>query len=209
MIKRRVKQYFNQNQSGFTIIESLMAVIVVGILMSAIAPAIALSVATRVQARRVELATQAARTYIDGVRSGTITPPSTTVERSSTQYFLHDVNPPTASAEGLASLHCVSLDETSGCSSTSSKDLVIQAVRSVTSTSTDADKGYRLGLRVYRADGFSDSGSLKASDRNTRQTQITFTGGLGDRKKPLVEMTTEITTAKTTFQDFCDRLGGC
>ncbi|MUL36941.1 hormogonium polysaccharide secretion pseudopilin HpsB [Gloeocapsopsis dulcis] len=205
MIKHRVKQYLAQNsQSGFTIIESLMAVIVVGILMSAIAPAIALSVATRVQARRVELASQAARTYIDGIRSGTITPPSTTIERSTTQYFLDSVDPPTASAAGLASLHCVSLDETSGCSSTSSKDLVIQAVRSVTSTSTDADKGYRLGLRVYRADAFSDSTALQKGTK-----QATFTGGLGDRKKPLVEMTTEITTAKTTFQDFCDRLGGC
>lgn len=204
MIKH-IKQYSAQNsQSGFTIVESLMAVIVVGILMSAIAPAIALSVATRVQARRVELATQAARTYIDGIRSGTIAPPNTTIVRSTTQYFLNSVDPPTASTAGLTSLHCVSLDDTLGCSSASSKDLVIQAVRSVTSTSTDADKGYRLGLRVYRADAFSDSNALQKGTK-----QATFTGGLGDRKKPLVEMTTEITTTRTTFQDFCNRLGGC
>jgi type II secretory pathway pseudopilin PulG len=38
--------------------------------MVGIAPVLVLSVATRVQARRVELGTQAARTYIDGVRSG-------------------------------------------------------------------------------------------------------------------------------------------
>ena len=63
-------------QSGFTIIESLLAILIVTALLVAIAPVIALSVATRVQARRVEQATQAARTYIDGVRSGKITPPS-------------------------------------------------------------------------------------------------------------------------------------
>jgi len=63
-------------QSGFTIIESLLAILIVTALLIAIAPVITLSVATRLQARRVEQATQAARTYIDGVRSGKIIPPS-------------------------------------------------------------------------------------------------------------------------------------
>jgi len=45
------------SQFGFTIVESLMAIVVVAILMTAISPVIILSVATRVQARRVELAT--------------------------------------------------------------------------------------------------------------------------------------------------------
>lgn len=66
-------------QSGFTLIESLLAIMIVSILMVGIAPVIVLSVATRVQARRVELGTQAARTYIDGVRSGKITIPKNTV----------------------------------------------------------------------------------------------------------------------------------
>jgi type II secretory pathway pseudopilin PulG len=44
--------------------------------MVAIAPAVVLSVGTRLQARRVELATQAARTYVDGVRSGSIATPN-------------------------------------------------------------------------------------------------------------------------------------
>lgn len=60
------------SQSGFTIIESLVAIIVVTILMIGLAPVITLSVATRVQAKRVELATQAARSYLDGVRTGAI-----------------------------------------------------------------------------------------------------------------------------------------
>lgn len=64
------------SQSGFTIIESLMAIIVVGILMTAVAPVIVFSVANRLQARRVELAAQAARTYIDGVKADSITPPN-------------------------------------------------------------------------------------------------------------------------------------
>jgi prepilin-type N-terminal cleavage/methylation domain-containing protein len=63
-------------QSGFTLIECLLAIIIVSVLMVAIAPAVVLSTATRLQARRVELATQAARTYVDGVRSGSIATPN-------------------------------------------------------------------------------------------------------------------------------------
>jgi prepilin-type N-terminal cleavage/methylation domain-containing protein len=62
----------NKNQSGFTLIECLLAIIVVAILLSAVAPVIVLSIATRLQARRVELASQASQTYIDGVRAGKI-----------------------------------------------------------------------------------------------------------------------------------------
>jgi hypothetical protein len=56
---------------------------------------------------------------------------------------------------------------------------------------------------VYRADGFaSDGGNLKIAPSK----QLTFTGKAGDRKAPLVEMTTEISNNVTTFNDFCDRL---
>lgn len=43
--------------------------------MVAVAPALVVASATRVQARRVELATQAAQTYIDALRAGKIPPP--------------------------------------------------------------------------------------------------------------------------------------
>jgi type II secretory pathway pseudopilin PulG len=49
-----------------------MAIIVVTVLMVAIGPVVAMSVAARVQARRVERASEAAKTYVDGVRSGAI-----------------------------------------------------------------------------------------------------------------------------------------
>ena len=83
MITRKMQQLSAQsNQSGFTIIESLMAVVVVSVLMAAIAPAIGISVATRVQAKRVEQASQAARAYVDGVKTGTIVAPTHTVTLS-------------------------------------------------------------------------------------------------------------------------------
>ena len=60
------------NSSGYTLLESLMALVVVGILITSVAPMLALTTASRVQARRVDLATQAQRAYIDGVRGGAL-----------------------------------------------------------------------------------------------------------------------------------------
>ena len=59
-------------ESGFSLIESLVAVAVVSILMVAIAPMVALSTSARINARRIDQATQAARSYVDAVRGGVI-----------------------------------------------------------------------------------------------------------------------------------------
>lgn len=197
------------NESGFTIIESLMAIIVVSILLAAIAPVIVLSVATRVQARRVELATDAARSYVDGIKSGTIIPPSI----SSTE--LKEVNAPTVGSLTCSpasttypycsvpatNLYCVDRDG-GGCTLNSANDLIVQAF-SYNPNTTAPENGYQLGLRVYRASGFnSNGGALKrAPDK-----QQTFTGGLGNLKTPLIEFTTEITSKSTSFSDLCNRL---
>jgi prepilin-type N-terminal cleavage/methylation domain-containing protein len=81
MIKRKQQQIIRPSgESGFTIIESLVAIIVAAILLAAIAPVIILSAATRVQARRVEQATQATKSFIDGVKTKSIDAPSKVIE---------------------------------------------------------------------------------------------------------------------------------
>jgi type II secretory pathway pseudopilin PulG len=77
-LKPRIKNKAQSPEAGYTIIESLVAMIMVAALMVAVAPVIVFSVGTRVQARRVELASQAARSYIDAVRSGELDPPTIT-----------------------------------------------------------------------------------------------------------------------------------
>ncbi|MCS6812812.1 MAG: hypothetical protein NZ772_04470 [Cyanobacteria bacterium] len=64
--------------TGFTLVEPLMALVVVSVLLVTTAPVMVLSVASRVRARQIELASQAARSYIDNLRSRSIDPPSTT-----------------------------------------------------------------------------------------------------------------------------------
>ncbi|BAZ25749.1 hypothetical protein NIES4073_66550 [Kalymmatonema gypsitolerans NIES-4073] len=211
------QQVSASSQSGFTIIESLVAIVVVGILLAAIAPVIVLSVATRVQARRVELATDAAKTYIDGVRSGAIPPPpitNTTTSFPPNAPSETTLNCPTANVycslptvpPSPYQLFCVNGD-TGGCTNNNSKDLIVQTF-GYNPTSSNAQDGYKLGLRVYRADAFENNITLKAlKDPEIKQAQ-TFTGGTGltSRQAPLVETTTEISNKVTTFSDFCARL---
>ena len=214
------------SQSGFTIIESLVALIVVALLLAAVSPVIVLATATRLQARRVELATQAARAYIDGVKAGTI-PDNTVIDVPLTaanstsnrtianqidQYLLGSVNPPT----GTSGLNCftASGNISTSCDSSSPNTtplFYIQAVRgavTVAGVASDPDKGqsYRLGVRVYRKDAFPGA---VASNNGTKTTQKTFTGGLGNRYAPLVEMTTDIVRSEPSYSGYCQRLGGC
>lgn len=229
MVKRK---YFQANQSfdesGFTIIESLMAIIVVAILLTAIAPVLVLSTATRVQARRIELATQAAKTFIDAVQSQTIStngitpitlqaatgvaPRKVSDTNKQADYLVNATNMPApANPTGKSSLYCyhsdgkLKLPTDSDCD-TANNLFFIQAAQIKVQNSTP-NEGYRLAIRVYRQDAFDGSEALLASTGTQNRKQQTFTGGLGQKKAPLVEMTTDIATKNTTFESLCRRLG--
>ena len=224
-IYRRYKQKISSNRSGFTIIESLVAIIVAGILMTAIAPTIVLSVATRVQARRVELAVDASKSYIDGVRGGTVTPPPLPANQSEDQLKAYDFSRYNAPQQGTltctannyctspqTNLYCIDGDADGSCSNTNSKDMIVQAFR-YNKSSIDPTVGFSLGVRVYRADAFKSGITLKAlkdkdSNNNNYKKQSTFTGGTGlkSNQTPLIEATTEISNGTTNFSNFCDRL---
>ncbi|MBE9004027.1 type II secretion system protein [Fortiea sp. LEGE XX443] len=211
------------NEGGFTIVESLVAIFVATILLAAIAPVITLSVATRVQSRRVELATQAAKAYIDTVRtqkiaappeSGTNTlsnnpaPTATgTLTCSASNSYCTAPTTPTTSA-----LYCVDFDSTNNCETNSLTDVVVQAFRynSNNSNSNPAITGYTLGLRVYRADAFKSSATLLKNTATSKVTQRTFTAGTGQRTAPVVEMTADISDIVPKYSDLCARFsGGC
>ncbi|NES19880.1 MAG: type II secretion system protein [Symploca sp. SIO3E6] len=197
------KKTTQPNQSGFTIIESLVAIIVISILMLGLSPVIFLSVAARVQSRRVERGTEVARTYIDGVRSGAI-PATNVVVGAATDRTLEAGPVPTAlnpvDWSDPGGLYCVDLDASGGCEAGSMNDMVVQGFR----TPGDADRGYLLGVRVYRAHAFSGGEPLQKG-----QTQSSFSGTLGNSKVPVVEMTTEIPPSgafQDNFSEWCARL---
>ncbi|MEG4492508.1 prepilin-type N-terminal cleavage/methylation domain-containing protein [Microcoleus sp. D3_18_C4] len=189
-------QKLKPQDSGYTIIESLVAMIVVSVLMIAIAPVMAYSVATRVQARRIELAAMAGRAYIDALRVGAIRPN----DAKSPVGFPTDTAAAPTSSSGL---YCVDTDG-GGCAS--SKDFYIQGVRPPnTGTTIPTDTGYNLIVRVYRADAFSSSGTL------TTTQQSVANSGLGNPKAPLVVMQSEIpptTGEASSYGSLCTRLQG-
>ncbi len=70
MITHRLKQHLlaNRTSDGLTLIECLVAIIMVALVVSAIAPALVISVATRVQSQKAEQALELAQSEIDKVR---------------------------------------------------------------------------------------------------------------------------------------------
>jgi prepilin-type N-terminal cleavage/methylation domain-containing protein len=228
LLGKILASYSKSRQKGFTIIESLVAIVVVSVLLAAIAPVIVLSVATRVQARRVEFATQAAKSYIDGVRTKQIEPPAPPTSDTPLKDIPAPTNPgslncaansyctttgttSTGTPPSPTNLYCIDLDglpssstETPKCESSSTTDMVVQVFRNKTSAT-----GYALGVRVYRANAFKSGITFKASKDNVKQQQ-TFTGGtgLGNQQAPLVEMSTDITDTVPSYSDLCNRLQG-
>ncbi|MEG4045003.1 prepilin-type N-terminal cleavage/methylation domain-containing protein [Microcoleus sp. Pol17_C1] len=191
MSKQRQQQNLPQSRdSGYTIIESLVAMIVVSVLMIAIAPVMAYSVATRVQARRIELATQAARAYIDALRTGAIKYPDTRFP---------------SSADTPTSANTLCIDLGAGCDPDSNKTLLVQGVLQNLSNPAPANPtttGYSLTVRVYRGDAFSSSGAMKTTQQSVANS------ALGDPKAPLVVMKTEIpaSTVPGSYGSLCSRI---
>jgi len=207
MTKRQQQQNLSQSRDGgYTIIESLVAMIVVSVLMIAIAPVMAFSVATRVQARRTELATQAARTYIDALRTGAIKPGVPGFPIAAPAGDLAGAPVPT-----VADTYCIDMDgDMAGgpCASSSSKDFRVQgAWLNQDATGSDpTSKGYQLLVRVYRADSFGSGVTLNPTPK-TAKKQSVVGSGLGDRTMPVVEMSTEIpATGDPSYRSISDRL---
>jgi len=204
---------------GVTLLESLVAMMVVGILMTAVAPLIALSAAARVQARRVDQATQAARGFLDKVAARTSAvnsssfPPQLIVPTTGcspgTAYTFDCVGAPGSpggiSAVDLGAINDVRVDGNgNGFSVFDPQDFVIQPMRN-DSTLSFAD-GFEAAVRVYRADAFapldgdpSQLGAtwdgqelLKGYEPACASAQIVFTASLGNRSCPLVFMKADI-----------------
>lgn len=213
-------------EGGYTIIESLVAMIMVAALMVAVAPIVVFSVGTRVQARRIELGAQAARSYIDSVRSGTAEGPGRSGEGQSVG--LDKENPPNPATSAtdidgcndgtycdeLANkrLYCVDGDGDGKCKKTSLTDMIVQAVSkggdgfekvvdgSAAPNTANYEMGYQMLVRVYRADAFLET-TLEAG---TQQSAVT--NAIGNRRLPLVEMITEIGPKEDSFNNLRDRL---
>lgn len=226
MIKRQPQQKASSSSdSGFTIIESLLGIVVVAILLAAISPVLVISTATRVQSRRIEKATQAANTFIDGVRTGSIEAPEAnkielpkvteTEPRTLEDNLITLGKMPAPTNANNPDLYFFKSDGTI-CQSFGSgncqkdpdrpfEEFFIQA-RQIIVEGSGTNDGYRLALRVYRGD-VDFNKALVASDNTTKKTASVVTGGLGNQQAPAVERTVDISNINTSFNALCQRFG--
>lgn len=229
-------KYLLSTQAGFSLIESLVAVVVVSILLAAIVPMVFLTTASRAQARRVDLATNAARSYIDGVRSGIINiiaPPNTLTAfpftqnlssgTSRSQYFQALPAPSNATVADLSLIPGTKVDTNgNGFSVDDPQDLVIQPMRSGPPDGSNLDKqGFIMAVRVYRADAFvADTANppnltgIKAGVTLQTGTNVTacpsgsrvFTSTNGSLTCPLVIMKVDIYPTGSTLDQIRGRI---
>jgi prepilin-type N-terminal cleavage/methylation domain-containing protein len=202
----------NGTVSGFTLLESLIAMVVVATLLTAIAPMLAITVAARTQALRVDRANQAARSYIDGVRSGQITIPArpTGVTETTKARELETV----AALTNWTSDSATRVDSNGNVFNVSDPaDLVIQAIRNgcastgCTDGTPASQRGFDIVVRVYRADAFDSSGAaIVTLQKNTPSS--TFTGTLGSKAAPLAVMASDATSNTTRLNNYNQRALG-
>ncbi|MBD2693193.1 type II secretion system protein [Anabaena catenula FACHB-362] len=222
----------NSKDDGFTIIESLVGMLVASLLVAAIAPMLLLSTATRLQSRRVEQGSQAAKSFIDGVRSGRVPVQSSdptpvqyiptsgfpiakhsaiatrTLENNIQDYLIDSSNmDPPISPTGLYCFQTDGVILPPNCSSDPNQknQFYIQASRIVVQDS-EANDGYRLAVRVYRKD-VDFSKTVVASTTTSKKTQTIVTNGLGNKQAPIIELAADVIKSNTTFIALCSRLG--
>ena len=197
---------------GFTLIESLVSIVVVSVLIVGIAPMMALTVASRVQARRIDQATQAARAYVDGVRGGAIPIPKKFAKPLPATPLKDGDFPATVLTIAYPSDNTdtgIRVDtNNNGFSVNDPQDLIIMPVRNngPLVTATDLDRlqkqGFEMIVRVYRADSFSGANP----PTQVTATESIFTNTNGARNYPLVVVRAEVVPSQSTRLDLEGRI---
>ena len=205
-LKLRLKRINNNySEQGLTLIETLMAIVVIAIVITASAPPILLAVATRIQNRRAEQSMQIAQQEVERVRlildQGSYTnselPPAASITNPDT---INTVDAPTAIC-------------TSSCTATQASrdgDFLVQIFRDpgitqagVGPNNSDQVVAFRMGVRVYSP--AAELGSL-----GTRLASLQMTNALGEQTRfPLAVIYADLARGDVTgtldsYRDFVD-----
>ena len=209
------------SESGYTLMEGLVAMIMVAALMSAVAPIIAYSVGTRVQARKVELAAQAARSYIDAVRLGKLDPPPSLASDQEISADALTTCPQTQGGllqycpDPLNKFYCVDNDDDDECTSDSLTDMMVYGAIDLNnigkkykdkidtnSPGKMQELGYRLQVKVYRANAFLNTVTLSNDGVPFTVNNSGLATRDGDKERPLFVTKTEMAPTKDLFQNY-------
>jgi type II secretory pathway pseudopilin PulG len=208
VITHRLKRYLSatRTSAGLTLIECLVAIVMVGLIGSAIAPALLISVATRVQSQKAEQALELAQSEIDKVRQimergeyekdGTSTLPEAAPFDGDDYKFDYDVakvNPPDKGEP----LDPGDYDYYPNAFQTQEVELngerfAVQVYRTPGKFGDDdVPVTFNLGVRVYDYDAVVNSDSLQ-----TKPAALSMVSSQGQRTdSPLVALYTTVTAS--------------
>jgi type II secretory pathway pseudopilin PulG len=208
VITHRLKRYLSatRTSAGLTLIECLVAIVMVGLIGSAIAPALLISVATRVQSQKAEQALELAQSEIDKVRQimergeyekdGTSTLPEAAPFDGDDYKFDYDVakvNPPDKGEP----LDPGDYDYYPEALQTKEVELngerfAVQVYRTPGKFGDDdVPVTFNLGVRVYDYDAVVNSDSLQ-----TKPAALSMVSSQGQRTdSPLVALYTTVTAS--------------
>ena len=185
------------NDQGLTLIECLVAIIMVGLVASAIAPALVISVATRVQSQKAEQALELAQSEIDRIRL--------TVERGQ---FTADELPLAVEIDNINAISDVAGPNFSSfaerptptqtrpvdINGDGSNNFAIQIFRSEGLALGDSPVAFAVGVRVYDFDSVDSDG---AGNLLREPASLRIVSGEGERgQRPLAALYTTVAVSE-------------
>ncbi len=194
-------------EAGLTLLECIIAILVVGIVGATIAPAMVVSVATRIQSQKAEQALQVAQGEVDQVRLlvergatvvGDLPPEVTgvtyeTIGNAGAPKTL--TGGPTTVPTAYTQARPVDID------GDGTNDFAVQMFRSplVNNASGEPIMAFGMGVRVYDIQAFTSGNTLSKDE-----AFLGFTSDSAERETgPLAVLYTTV-TASADGQSFCD-----
>lgn len=183
----------NSPESGVTLLEALVAMIIITITVSMMTPPIFMAVATRVSNRRTEQAMQLAQGEIERVRLlmlssdsyAAINPGLPPIDAAAQKDTIEQVGIPTSVC---AAAPCTSLQLVP----TSDPNFFYQTFREDGATVAAGDVvAFRMGVRVYGAEALDDNGVPRTTLR-TDTGPLKFTSGSSRNERPMATFYTEM-----------------
>lgn len=209
-------------QDGLTLIECLVAMIIITIVVAIITPPIFLAVGTRVNNRRTEQALQVAQGEIERVRLLMISNLSFQDIKDSLPPESPGASPTALQGVAAATTVCADGPPPATCSSPTALykipggDLYVQTFRdagasvprTVAGTTQDEIIAFNMGVRVYSQEALNASRTAPKGTLQVKEGSLNFTSGTKSRgAKPLVTLYTEMTRgterdALTTMNEY-------
>lgn len=199
----RQRQTSTSTQRGLTLLECLVAIVVIAFSAAAVAPAMILTVATRVQSQKADQALRLAQEEIDQVRlqmeRGTAD--FNTLPSSVTTTDVRTIAAPTVFVAGPATESQARLVDIDG---DGSNDFAIQTYRDegVVPTGETDPIAFSMGVRVYDISAEEALGSL-----GIEPAALGLTSGEGQRRsRPLAALYTEVLRGDAN-NSYCEYAG--